>query len=58
MTNDVIIIGNECLKCKFGTLVNENDARNVGICCSARDNKYFHWGASVPCDLEEKKREE
>lgn len=46
----MIIVGTECEKCQRATLVNEDDKRNIGICCSAKNNKFFHWGQCIPCE--------
>ena len=51
----MIIIGKDCIpsdkeKCKYCTLENEDDARNIGICCSAKDNRFYRWGQCIPCE--------
>lgn len=52
----VVITGKDCIECKFCTLKNEEDLKNIGVCCSARDNKYYHWGQCLECEFKENKR--
>lgn len=47
--SDIIIAGKDCEKCKFCTLANEDSARDIGICCSAKDNKFYRWGTCINC---------
>lgn len=56
MTNDVIIVGKDCEKCKYCTLVNEENVRDIGVCCAAKNNTYYHWGACITCDLKDIKK--
>ena len=46
----MILIGKDCEGCKYCTLVNEDDPRDIGVCCSAKDNKFFRWGQCIPCE--------
>ena len=46
----MILVGKDCEGCKYCTLVNEDNPRDIGVCCSAKDNKFFRWGQCIPCE--------
>lgn len=53
----MVIAGQDCDKCRFCTLVNEDSARDIKVYCTIKD-KYFRYGQCIPCDFKEKKNEE
>lgn len=44
----MIIVGNDCEKCKYCTIEEESKAR-VYVYCEAREKKYIY-GQCIPCD--------
>ena len=52
----MIIIGKDCEGCKYCTIANEEDAKNIGVCCSARDNRFYRWGQCLECEEREIKK--
>lgn len=49
-----MIITEECEKCMYGT-VNDDDPRRVTVYCKAKDKTYYY-GQCVPCEDYKKKR--
>ena len=53
----MIIAGKDCEKCKNCTIVNEDSSRDIGVCCSVKNNKFIRWGQCIECENREVKNE-
>ena len=45
---NMVIAGEKCEKCKFGTLDETNPAK-IMVYCSVKEKKYIY-GACIPCE--------
>lgn len=46
--DNIIVAGEDCEKCFYGTIDNSNKSKIV-VNCSYKNKKYI-WGQYVPCD--------
>ena len=51
-----VINTSQCEKCKYGT-VDDTDKARVKVTCGYK-NKTYYYGACIPCDYYEKKKQE
>lgn len=46
--NNIIIAGQECENCKYGT-INDHDKSRVKVICTIKGREYYY-GQCIPCD--------
>ena len=51
-----VILTSQCEKCKYGSIDDSNKAR-IKVYCSYKEKSYFY-GACIPCETYEKRKEE